>query len=159
VIECVVARDLMLEAEPAELEGRGDSELARHLAGCGPCGAAARAILAAERELGRALLATTPRRDASEAVRAGTRRAAHHRWLWGATPLAAAAVVALVLLGRRGVPGLPGVPGAAAVAPSPRRAAPGSDIAVVAPPGQSVAVLRTDNPEIVVIWFFSREQP
>jgi len=59
-------------------------------------------------------------------------------------PLAAAAGLAGLILTRRHPIEL--VPPASPT-PSPR-------IAVTAPPGRSVAVLQTDNPDVVVIWFF-----
>ena len=64
--------------------------------------------------------------------------------MWRAAPLAAAAGLAVVLVARRErvQQSLPPA--------SPIR----SGLAVEGPPGRSVAVFQTDNPDIVVIWFF-----
>jgi hypothetical protein len=73
------------------------------------------------------------------------RRRTRARLLARAIPLAAAAGLAGLLLVRRGpqvVPGATRVPAAI------------HDVSVTAPPGRSLAVLHTDNPNIVVIWFF-----
>ncbi len=146
MLDCAAARALLLEAEPAELESASDSELATHLAGCARCRAVARVIVAAERELGRALASATPRESTQEAARTAARRASRRRWAWRAAPLAAAAVLAGVLLGRR--------EDIRQAAPPPGLSPAGSTIAVEAPAGRNVAVFRTANPDIVVIWFF-----
>jgi hypothetical protein len=66
------------------------------------------------------------------------------RW---AAPLAAAAGVATVLLTRRG-------PGSIAETPRPRAETMPRGVTVTAPPGRNVAVMETDNPNVVIIWFF-----
>jgi predicted anti-sigma-YlaC factor YlaD len=145
-MDCRAARELMSTADRAALEAASEAALAAHLAHCASCRASARAILDAERELVRALAAATPRRSLEEVGRTAASRPAQRRWLWRAVPVAAAAVVAALLLGRPApVRWLP---------QGPTRFAHRAGIAVQAPPGRSVAVLRTDNPDIVVIWFF-----
>jgi hypothetical protein len=67
------------------------------------------------------------------------------RLLGRLVPLAAAAGLAGVLLVRRGPQVVPG----AARPPDVIH-----DVSVTAPPGRSLAVLHTDDPNIVVIWFF-----
>jgi len=143
---CAEARDQMLEADRPDLGAATASELSLHLRDCARCRAAAERILDAERELERALAAATPGRTPREATRAAARGASRRRWTSRAASLAAAAILAIVLLGRRADVRRP--------PPAPTRFASGSDIAVEAPPGRSVAVFRTDNPDIVVIWFF-----
>ena len=143
---CAEAREWMLEAERTDLNGATESELSLHLRTCGRCRRAAHRILEAERELWGALAAATPGRGADEAVGLVRRRAWRRRWMWRAAPLAAAAVLTIVWLGR------PARVEQSALSPTPPAA--GSGIAVEAPPGRSVAVFRTDNPDIVVIWFF-----
>lgn len=140
---CATARDLMLEAERADLEGATDSELSRHVRTCAGCRAAAARILDAERALGDAFAAMTPRRRAEDAVAEAAQRAGRRHWAWRAAPLAAAAALAALLLARRepAVPPLSPLPTAAAIEVQP-------------PPGRTVAVFHTDNPDIVVIWFF-----
>jgi len=136
----------MLEADPTDLSGAADSELSLHLRGCARCRRAANRILEAERELWGALAAATPGRGADEAVGLVRRRARRRRWMWRATPLAAAAVLAVALIARR-EPVQRSLPPASA---PPIR----SGLAVEGPPGRSVAVFQADNPDIVVIWFF-----
>ncbi len=142
---CAEARERMLEAERTDLSGATESELSLHLRGCARCRRAANRILEAERELWGALAAATPVRGTEEAVGTVRRRAQRRRWVWRVAPLAAAAGLAVALLARReqvqqSLP--PKAP--------PTRAG----LAVEGPPGRSVAVFQTDNPDIVVIWFF-----
>jgi len=144
-VTCAEARERMLEAERTDLSGATESELSLHLRGCARCRRAANRILEAERELWGALAAATPVRGAEEAVGTVRRRAQRRRWVWRVAPLAAAAGLAVALLARReqvqqSLP--PKAP--------PTRAG----LAVEGPPGRSVAVFQTDNPDIVVIWFF-----
>jgi hypothetical protein len=108
------------------------------------CRAAARRILAAERVLREALAAAVPLRTTAEAIQLAGQRRKRTLRLWQLGPLAAAAGVAGLILARHNAIEL--VP---AVAPHPS-----SRIAVTAPPGRSVAVLQTDNPNVVVFWFF-----
>lgn len=144
-MNCSVARDLILEAELATLEGESDAELSLHLRGCARCRAAAERILDAERSLRGTLAAATPRRPAADAVeRAARRQGARARLLWRAVPLAAAAgLAALILTKRQPIP--PGPIAAPALRPT---------VSVTAQPGRNVAVLQTDNPGVVVFWFF-----
>ena len=148
---CVEARGQILEADRNDLAGATDSELSLHLRGCAGCRTAADRILEAERELGRALAGAAPRRAADEAVLTATRRGVRRRWVWRAAPLAAAALFAAVLLGRRRA--------MEQAWPSARRPLAPADIAVEAPLGGSVGVFRTDNPDVVIIWFFRGDLP
>ena len=148
---CVEARGQILEADRNDLAGATDSELSLHLRGCAGCRTAADRILEAERELGRALAGAAPRRAADEAVLTATRRGVRRRWVWRAAPLAAAALFAAVLLGRRRA--------VEQARPSARRPLAPADIAVEAPLGGSVGVFRTDNPDVVIIWFFRGDLP
>lgn len=148
-MNCATALDRMLEAERGELEGGGgtDSELSRHLRGCATCRAAAARILDAERALGDALAAMTPRRRAEDAMAEAAQRAGRRRWAWRAVPLAAAATLAALLLARREptVSPLPPLP------PAPSAAV---GVEVQGPLGRSVAVFQTNDRAVVVIWFF-----
>ena len=148
---CLEAQGRMLEADRHDLAGATDSELSLHLRGCAGCRPAADRILEAERELGRALAGAAPRRAADEAVLTATRRDVRRRWVWRAAPLAAAALFAAVLLGRRRA--------VEQAWPSARRPLAPADIAVEAPLGGSVGVFRTDNPDVVIIWFFRGDLP
>lgn len=150
MMDCRAVRDALLEADLAELRGERESDLSRHLAGCADCRAAATRILQAEGALLHALQAPEARRPIesvvaaarAEAARRAMRRRAWRRWV----PLAAAAGLgALVWINRRDPPRLP---------PPPRDSGPTATVTVEAPPGRNVAVLKTGNPDIVVIWFF-----
>lgn len=141
---CLEARAALLEADLGELRGTADTSLARHLRDCADCRAGAERILQVEDALGRRLAAHAPRRGIARAPATPRRR---RPWRW-AVPLAAAAgIVALV------VTRLP--------EPRPEDHRP-PDIAthevggvsVRAPVGRNVAVFQTDNPDIVVIWFY-----
>src|ERR1043166_3406376 len=147
---CADARERMLEADRTDLAGATDSDLSRHLRGCAGCRAAADRILEVERELGRALAAGAPRRAPNDAVLTATRRGVRRRWMWRSAPLAAAALLAAVLLGRH--------PTVERSWPSAQTPPATADIAVEAP-GGSVAVFRTDNPDVVIIWFFRGDLP
>ena len=146
---CVEARERMLDAERMDLSGATESELSLHLGGCAQCRRAANRILEAERELWGALAAATPQRGADEAVALVRRRAQRRRWVWRAAPLAAAAALAAWLAG----PWHGGPVPSSTVPEHPAQPRP-AGFAVHSPPGRSVAVFTTDNPDIVVIWFF-----
>jgi anti-sigma factor RsiW len=146
----------VLDADRAELDGSTDSELARHIADCPLCASAARAILAMEGALDRAL-ATHPELDDPRALVARALEeppAAARRRVPGWVPLVAAAGAAgLLLLPRAGwgpaTHDLLGPPEAAVVSLGP------PDVA--APAGTDFAVLRTDDPDITVVWIFQGE--
>lgn len=147
---CAGARALLREADLRELRETADTELSRHLRSCARCRAVAERLLTMESELAHALARATPPPLAAaieNVGRAAARRAARRRWSLRLTPVAAAAaLVAGILLGRR-------EPDAALRSP-PDVLPNAGGIAVQAPPGRSVAVFETNNPAIVVIWFF-----
>ena len=148
---CADARERVLEADRDDLAGATDSDLSLHLRSCAGCRVAADRILEGERELGRALAAAAPRRAADDAVLTATRRGVRRRWMWRSAPLLAAALFAAVLLGRRRAMEQAWPPARRPLAPA--------DIAVEAPLGASAAVFRTDNPDVVIIWFFRGDLP
>ena len=65
---CEHALELMLEADPAELSGGGDSPLAAHIAGCGRCAAVAAALAGELAELDDELAAFAAAGDADAAA-------------------------------------------------------------------------------------------
>lgn len=141
---CLEARAALLEAELEELRGTADTPLALHLRDCTDCRAAAERILRLEGALGRRLAARAPRRRIARAPVAPRR---HRPWRWAAPLAAAAGIVALVVTR----------------APEPRPEDHGppdlathevGGVSVRAPAGRNVAVFQTDNPDIVVIWFY-----
>lgn len=147
---CATARTLMLTADPTELAGSTGSDLSLHVATCIICRAQATLLIEAQAELTRALDAAMGD-VAPDAVRgvlaaARRRRDGGRRWRW-TIPVAAAAVVVGVLLIRIDRPPTERV----RRVPAPVAA---RGVTVAAPPGRNVAVLQTDNPNLVVIWFF-----
>lgn len=160
--DCASFRELMLEAEPAELRGEGESPLARHVRNCPACARAA-AVLLQETEHVDAFLADAPPLDVDAVLaRAGIapRRAAPGtapgrlgirrfptRRVW--VPLAAAAALAGLLLLRGPEPTrVPATDMAAREAPAPPL--------VEALADQDVAVLPTNDPNITVVWIFTK---
>jgi hypothetical protein len=142
-VTCDAARERLLEADLRTL----DIELQAHLDGCLDCRALADHLREAERRLAGEVARLTPPTDSGVAVRrsgAEARRRAGRRRGAAIATLAAAAGLAAVILSTR-QPALPG--GVPAVAARP-------PLAVTAPPGRNVAVLKTDNPDVVVFWFF-----
>lgn len=144
--DCAHVRDLMLEAEPASLLGSGDDPVAAHVRTCPACAALARIVLEETAALDRFLANAGPV-DAEALVEAAwdappraKRITPRRHWLGWA---AAAAVAGLLFV--RGDRPLPFTPSVAPQGPPP----------LVEPaPGQNVAVLATDNPDITVLWFY-----
>lgn len=137
----------LVEADVPTLRGRGDSELAAHLAHCPRCTDAAQRMLAANASLD-SLLSEYPTLDVDAVLQRAAAKTAGRldrrrpsRW----TALAAAASVATLLLVRgldRPLPGdPPTLPGA-----------PYAEVEV--PAGRNVAVLQTEDPDITVLWLF-----
>ncbi len=144
--DCAHVRDLMLDAEPASLLGAGDDPVAAHLRACPACAALARILLEETAALDR-FLAEPGSVDTGALVDAAlnsrprvVRILPRRHWL----ALAAAAAVAGLLFVRGDRP-LPVTP---SVAPQ------GSPPLVEPAPGQNVAVLATNNPDITVLWFY-----
>ncbi|MHC4233505.1 MAG: hypothetical protein ACYSUQ_00165 [Planctomycetota bacterium] len=149
-ISCDAALERLLEANPAELAGRDDSELAVHVRECGRCQAVAARLLAGQEQLAGALSELRPRTDVGEAL--SDARARRHKALkwqrvsrWG--PVAAAAVVAVVMV-------LQSLPAARMIesenVPTPARLEP----LVEAAAGQNVLVFETSDQSAKVIWFY-----
>jgi len=163
---CVEMRERLLEADPAELLGEGDSTVALHVAGCAACTAAARRVLRSQQELADALSQLSDRAapapgarvvsvgsaaSAESAVRPA--RGARRSLLRVMPPLAAAAVLVLFLLQQRAADELP------RLEPVPEPTAYAPDMPVVnATDGSDVAVMQTTNPNITVVWFLKRER-
>ena len=163
---CVEMRERLLEADPAELLGEGDSTVALHIAGCAACTAAARRVLRSQQELADALSQLSDR----SAPAAGARvvsvgsgasaesagrpaRRVRRRLLRVMPPLAAAAVLVLFLLQQRTTAELP------RLEPVPEPTAYALDMPMVnATDGSDVAVMQTSNPDITVVWFLKRER-
>ena len=103
-MNCSIATETMLEADPQDLTGDNDSDLARHIAACARCRAIAEHLVQGQLGLARELDELSPQTAVDEAIQIAGRRASairrrNLRWQIG-TPLAAAAgLVGLVLLG------------------------------------------------------------
>ncbi|UCC83075.1 MAG: hypothetical protein JSW46_19330 [Gemmatimonadota bacterium] len=149
-IECKAALERLLEADPAELRGQGDSELAVHLRECERCTTVAARLLEGQQELAAELDELGPRTGVGEALsraRARSRRVARRRNAWRVVaPLAAAAVVAAVLLvgSENGQ-----MPGDVVSFPAPR-IEPMVEVAAA----QNVMVFETQDQSAKVIWFY-----
>ncbi len=151
-MNCGIARELLLTADPAELEGSTGSPLADHLRTCPSCRAAAEQLLTAHRALLNVLEAGQSADAANEvvqgAIRSAERRRAAARRAQLGLPLAAAAVLAGVLVLRR-TPEPPSSPPVRDAGGVPAR------FAVSAPPGRNVMVLQQpDTSHVIVVWFF-----
>lgn len=167
---CAGVRDLMLEADPAELRGTGSSQVAAHVCECIPCRRLADGMLTAQLELATSLDALTAQR--ANAV--GSKADLSLSQIRGASPapatgrvtrvpgsmsyrraagvlLAAAAALVLILYPRSG---------AELARPEPRteRIAMAADRPVVSvTSGDEVVIMNTTNPNITVVWYMDRE--
>lgn len=146
-MNCETARERLLEADLSEL--RGEGELALHLQSCERCRSQAQVILDQYAALRSALQQGAPRLDPTDARWSGLRPRQQTWHPWSVVfPVALAASLAVLLVARRYQPGL--MP----PAPVPTAGSTGAGLDVQGPPGRTVAVFQTDNPNIVVIWSF-----
>jgi anti-sigma-K factor RskA len=148
-IKCDAAFEALLEADPVELAGRGDSDLAAHVRECERCGAVAANLLAGQTQLAQALLELRPRTDVAAALMSlrvrGRRRLVWERVSrWGPVAAAAAIAAAMVL---QALPAARMVPGESV--PAVSQAEPLLEV----PSGQNVMVFETRDRSAKVIWF------
>jgi hypothetical protein len=145
MIDCATATDLLLEAEPAELRGAGGSELAAHVRGCAACRGQAELLLAGQARLAHALDTLTSLHTAAVPAR-------RPLWRWASRvllPLAAAAAAMIVIVSRAAEPDGQALP--PLVVPPARIA----EVPVVnAGTARNVAVMRTSDPNITVVWYY-----
>ncbi|MGD8866391.1 MAG: hypothetical protein PVI01_02155 [Gemmatimonadales bacterium] len=147
--DCDKALERLLEADPAELAGRGDSELASHVRECDRCAAVGARLLAGQEPLAAELTEWRPRTDVGSALRAvHARRGRTLHWerVWRWAPVAAAAALAAAMV----LQALPSrmveggrVPAVAEVEPL-----------LEAPSGENVLVFETRDGSTKVIWFY-----
>jgi len=147
---CDGALERLLEADPEELAGQGDSEVAVHVRECVRCQAVGAKLLVGQGRLTDALGRMVPRTDVDRALSAArARRLKAHRWqqFWQWGPVAAAAAIAgvMILQALGGAPMLEGEIGAVPVAIEPL---------VEAPAGRNVMVFETSDQLAKVIWFY-----
>jgi len=149
-MDCAAARALLLEADPAELRGEADSPLAAHLAACADCRAAADAILAGEAELDAALRTLASPSTDPKVIPLRPARGWGRRMVPAAASFAAlAAAVAGILLTRPHT----AAPRGATTEQIAQLMFPAPPIARAAA-GQSVAVLKTSDPGVTVVWVY-----
>jgi hypothetical protein len=142
-VNCTEAYDAILEADAAVLRGEGAGDLARHLTKCAVCRERARWVLNGLGALDRALEAEAGTARAGRMLRARP-SVARRLAPWGLVAAAAAAVLILVR-----PTGAPRPPDLTALA----RSTVGIDVDISAST-RPVAVLRTADPNITVVWFF-----
>lgn len=175
-MRCETALERMLEAEPVELRGEGDTELAAHIDRCGRCARAAETILteldaidsalaeyaegaegvadAAGAAADTALAAAREQTAAVVPLRGGTVRPgevvpvpSRRSWVHRAwIPAVAAAIAAVLLIPRDDR--LRVTPPAPAMEPT---------LAVSPPPDRGAAIMQTENPNITIVWLYERE--
>lgn len=155
---CAHVRELMLEADPAELRGSGSPVVAAHVRECGQCRLLAERMLSAHQQLDDALSTLTGQHAAAPALTMRSRRDRTRSLLSARAarvfaPLAAAAVLVLMLYQQRTPDDLPSLePMADVVA-----LADGAPVVNVTS-GDDVAIMSTTNPSITVIWYLKRER-
>lgn len=155
---CDACREFLLEADRKEIVetlAGGAVPHASHLGACESCRGFAERIVESEVALTAGLAAVQPRGRPEQAVRAAVREAGARRsrsrrrwgWLAGAAALAGLVTIRSVDL-RQGPSGLE----VATLA----RAAMSPPVGLEVEPlgDESVAVFETDNPDIVVFWFY-----
>lgn len=152
-MNCELALKRMLEADPEELDGRGDSELVAHIAQCSRCRAVAAEILAGQESLAAGIKHVETMGDV-DAMLPAIRRAAAQRMKRRmlarfAVPLAVAAALALLVVGDR-------EPAALDADPSVQlgRSRLQAEQTVRLSPNTNAIVFKTSNPKITVVWFY-----
>ncbi len=151
-MNCELALERMLDADPEELEGRGDVELVVHIQGCGRCQSVAAELLAGHEMLAAKIHSVDADRGVERVLpavrRAAIQRVRRRRLIRFALPAAAAAVLAL-LVTRDPVPSMPLVdPPAQLIGRPPEHPT------VRLAPNTNALVLETNNPKITVVWFY-----
>lgn len=181
---CAGVRELMLEAEPAELRGAGDSLVAVHVRRCVPCRELATGMLNAQRDLEAALDGLTGQRasdvpadptkrrpsdvplglteQATSAMPAdltkqpASRPRPSFRKRHAALALAPLAAAAMLVLLVYQQRSGDGLP---RLEPLPDEIAMAGDRTVVnVTSGDDVAIMSTTNPNITVVWYLKRER-
>lgn len=151
-MRCDAALERLLEADPAELAGQGDSELATHVRDCERCGAVAAKLLDSQERLATALNDMGPRVGVDEALatirpqRSGASARWRSAWRWAA-PLAAAAAAAGIFFATQ--TDTSRMPGELVMRPAPR-----VEPLVEMASAQNVMVFETNDRSAKVIWFY-----
>ncbi len=152
-MNCELALERMLEANPEELGERGDSDLAAHIAQCSRCRAVAAEILAGQELLAAGIRHVETMGDVDAMLpairRAAAQRMKRRRLARFAVPLAVAAALALLVVGDREPAALDTDP-SVQLARSRLRA----QQTVRLSPNTNAIVFKTSNPKITVVWFY-----
>jgi len=149
-INCDTAYARLLEADPAELQGQGHSELALHIQECARCQAVATKLLAGQEQLAAALTELRPATDVEQALsatRARRTKARTREWMWQWGPVAAAAVAAGVMI-------LQSLSGSGMIEGEVAMAWPAIEPLVEVSTDQNVMVFETRDQSAKVIWFY-----
>ena len=148
-MNCELALDRMLEADPEELAAESNTELGMHITGCDRCRAVAEEILAGQQMLGDAVHALEAEGKVDAVVHGvrATARARRRRRVVSAAllPLAAAAALVLLVTGDSGR-----MHRTATIVQADLPSRP----TVTLPSATNAMVLKTDNPKITVVWFY-----
>jgi hypothetical protein len=148
-MDCAAARALMVEADLAEVRGEGDSPLAAHVRACAECQGHAAMILEGEAELDAVLAELARPSEKARVVPLRPRRGWAGRIAPAASSFAAlAAAVAGVMLARPHA-----APRGATAEQIARLMFPTPPVAR-AEAGRSVAVLKTSDPGVTVVWVY-----
>ena len=150
-MNCELAFERMLEADPEELAGRRDSDLAAHITRCNRCSAVATEILRGQDVLAHGIRQLPVEGNVEELLPEVRRVAAtpRRRWLTRvALPLVAAAALALLVVGDRSEI-LPSAESVTPIAQAPR-----PEQSVRLAPNTNAIVFKTSNPKITVVWFY-----
>ena len=155
---CAACRDRLLEAGRADIGhalAGGSGPCAAHLAECSECRDLAQRIVEMEEGLAAGMTSIQPGgravEAASAAIRESVRRRSRDRRRWGWLA-AAAAVAGLVAIRTVDLRFEPPEQEVASLAPASASAAVGPEVEPLG--DESVAVFTTDNPDIVVFWFY-----
>lgn len=156
-MSCAHCREYLLEASGRDIGAAlaGSGPAAEHVAQCGACRALAERIGAAQKGLAEGLSNLRPRGQGDEAARAAAtesarrRRIGRRRWTWLA---AAAAIAGLLAVRLADVSRPPTLDDVATMASSALPPPLGLEVEPL--DDESVAVFETDDPDVVVLWFY-----
>ncbi len=157
-MSCARARDLLLEASPADIEAALAAETGvagnnlTHLGACDSCAGLARQLLADHGALEQALAAARPVRLLDESVTAARRESLRRRARRSRAAWAVAAASLVALGGVRMFETRAASDRGGWVAPEGLVAALGPEVEALL--DESVMVLETDDEDVVVFWFY-----
>ncbi len=155
---CAEALELVLEAEPEELTGVGNSPLAAHLRQCADCQRIAQSLHTHHAAVQAVYLSAESRRPAAAGVTRsigpsaeGTALATtgHHLRRWVLVGVGVAAAITLMVMVRHGTPAT-----ALTHPTAPSVTTPAAPMVAQVPPNQNAIIFATRDPLISVVWFY-----